>query len=165
MKFSSACNTEARGNNRRHTHGLTESRADTRTQFSPAYGQVPYIPLASRTRLQINQIAVRSYVILLSRRHQDKGFSCPGSFCGRKQQTQEKQAAITVYTRFGGKQCPLLRSTRVSAGLRCIFITDSAQTVVGHLKSVRSPHFSRHCTVRTPCIIIIIIVDNTHQRK
>ena len=55
-------------------------------------------------------------------------------------------------TRFGGKQCPLLRSTRVSAGLRCIFIADSAQTVVRHLESVRSPRFSRHCTVRTPCI-------------
>ena len=57
-------------------------------------------------------------------------------------------------TRFGGKQCPLLRSTRVSAGLRCIFITDSVQTVVGHLESVRSPRFSRHCTVRTPCITV-----------
>ena len=60
-------------------------------------------------------------------------------------------------TRFGGKQCPLhalLRSTRVSAGLRCIFITDSVQTVVRHLESVRSPRFSRHCTVRTPCITV-----------
>ena len=53
-------------------------------------------------------------------------------------------------TRFGGKQCPLLRSTRMSAGLRCIFIADSAQTAVRHLESVRSPRFSRHCTVRTP---------------
>ena len=44
-------------------------------------------------------------------------------------------------TRFGGKQCPLLRSARVSAGLRCIFITDSAQTVVRHLESVRSRAF------------------------
>ena len=36
-------------------------------------------------------------------------------------------------TRFGGKRCPLLRSTRVSAGLRCTFIVDSAQTAVRHL--------------------------------
>ena len=57
-------------------------------------------------------------------------------------------------TRFGGKQCPLLRSTRVSAGLRCTFIADSAQTAVRHLESVRSPRFSRHCTVRTPCITV-----------
>ena len=57
-------------------------------------------------------------------------------------------------TRFGGKQCPLLRSARVSAGLRCIFITDSVQTVVRHLESVQSPRFSRHCTVRTPCITV-----------
>ena len=57
-------------------------------------------------------------------------------------------------TRFGGKRCPLLRCTRVSAGVRCIFITDSVQTVVRHLESVRSPRFSRHCTVRTPCITV-----------
>ena len=61
-------------------------------------------------------------------------------------------------TRFGGKQCPLLRSARVSAGLRCIFIADSAQTVVRHLESVRSPRFSRHCTVLTPRITVPKII-------
>ena len=36
--------------------------------------------------------------------------------------TQEKKAAITIP--FGGKLCPLLRSTRVSAGLRRRFVVD-----------------------------------------
>ena len=65
------------------------------------------------------------------------------------------------------RKCPLLRSARVSAGLRSIFIADSVQTVMRHLESVRSPRFSRTDSVyyrrdsvysvadsvRTPCIL------------
>ena len=110
--------------------------------------------LAVRATGTVTVVAKPGPLARLARATRDAGTSASPAHAAKGKAHVTGKTGRDHGTRFGGKQCPLLRSTRVSAGLRCTFIADSAQTAVRHLESVRSPRFSRHCTVRTPCITV-----------